>query len=114
MKRLIFVALLSALLLTACMPNYSDGQRSGTVTKLSYKGLIFKSWEGELVAGGLRDAGKEGMAGNIFEFNADHSTVLQLQEAMVNGRTVTVHYHQYWLSPWDIDDDHVVDQVLVH
>lgn len=40
-----------AFILTACMPHYSDGVRSGVISKFSNKGLLIKSWEGTLVQG---------------------------------------------------------------
>ena len=31
------------------LPNYSNGSRIGIVTKISEKGVFFKSWEGEML-----------------------------------------------------------------
>jgi len=45
-----------ALLLTACGRGYSEGERSGVIFKFSSKGLIWKSWEGEMNLGGMRGA----------------------------------------------------------
>ena len=36
--------------------SYSDGWRSGTLTKFSRKGYIFKTWEGEIYQRGAEDA----------------------------------------------------------
>ncbi len=104
LKRTLIVALL---VLSACMPNYSDGTRAGVVTKLSHKGLIFKSWEGELQMGGLAVGGVP----NTFRFNADEAAVEKLQAAMVSGQRVELAYHQYALSPPSIDSDYVVTDV---
>jgi major membrane immunogen (membrane-anchored lipoprotein) len=49
MKKIILIASLS--LLSACGQNFSNGSYIGVVTKLSEKGLIFKSWEGEVSMG---------------------------------------------------------------
>lgn len=37
--------------------NYSEGQRTGDVYKFSKKGLIYKSWEGEMYLGGYHSSG---------------------------------------------------------
>ena len=52
---LLSAALLSAISLSACSP-YSEGERTGVVQKLSYKGIVCKSYEGEQLLGGLRSA----------------------------------------------------------
>ena len=48
-----FAALGIALLLAGC-GEYSDGVRIGTIQKFSYKGLVAKTWEGEMLLGGLK------------------------------------------------------------
>lgn len=56
MKRTAFatiIALALALPLAGCF-EYSDGQRAGTVVKLSKRGFICKTWEGEMNLGGMR------------------------------------------------------------
>jgi hypothetical protein len=95
-------------------PTYSEGNWSGQVTKLSYKGVIWKSWEGELVAGGMRSQStKEGTTAvaNVMEFNADPSVVPALNAAVVSGKRVRLTYHQWLLCPWRIENDHVITSV---
>ena len=99
------------LVLVSCAPNYSKGERVGVVTKLSRKGLFFKSWEGEMLV-----ALPESFGGSIqpekFEFNADESIVDALRTALVTGKRVQLVYRQWALCPWNIDNDHVVYAVL--
>lgn len=101
--------------LAACMPNYSDGSRVGTVTKLSYKGLIWKSWEGEMVMGGVRqnqdENGNLNTVANVFAFNVDPDAVEKVRKAQESGRPVKLIYRQWWLSPLTIQNDHVVIDV---
>ena len=53
-KILIAVAVVIVLFLAFFMfGSYSDGYRAGTVTKLSKKGFIIKTYEGELNTGAL-------------------------------------------------------------
>jgi hypothetical protein len=116
MKILIAISLL---LLTACAPNYSDGSRVGVVNKLSHKGLIFKSWEGEMVMGGMRQQSNtdsdgntsSSMVANVFAFNVDPDMVDQVQAAQRSGRPVELVYHQWLLHPLTIENSHVIIEV---
>jgi hypothetical protein len=112
MKNKIVIALLLAL--TACFPNYSDGDRVGYVTKLSKKGLMYKSYEGEMqldtFTGTVGPNGAMGMT-NVFEFNADDSVVPDLQKAMEQHKRVRLHYNQWGCAPPTIDHDHEINKV---
>lgn len=97
------LALGSALFLTACGQNYSNGSRVGVVNKLSHKGLMYKSWEGEMNLGGFRNKtdgdGNTYVAANTFEFTVlDESVVKRINEAMRTGERVELVYEQ-WLVP---------------
>ena len=73
---------------------YSDGERVGTVTKLSRKGVVCKTWEGEMVMGGLR-SGAEGAVANVFYFSVDRPELVQpLQIALNSGRRVKITYYE--------------------
>lgn len=108
------VALL-ILLLSACAPDYSEGSRVGVVTKLSYKGLIFKSWEGEMVMGGMKrhtdDNGNTSMVANVFEFNVDPPAVEKVKAAQESGQPVELVYRQWLIAPPTIHNVHVIIDV---
>lgn len=74
----------------------SDGTRSGTLTKFSHKGLVNKSWEGELVMGGMRQvattSGSTGVA-NVWSFSVMNSELATKLEGYV-GQEVKLKYHQ--------------------
>jgi hypothetical protein len=57
MRKLLFVLILLivAALAFVTFRSYSDGTRVGTLTKLSRKGYIFKTHEGQLMTGGMTD-----------------------------------------------------------
>jgi hypothetical protein len=117
MKYGITVALM-CLMLCACAENYSNGERKGTVVKLSEKGLIFKSWEGELLIGGVKQKadGKGGSSTvlNVLEFNVQDKDVLKkLEDALENGTEVKLTYKQWLLSPITINSDYVITAVKI-
>lgn len=112
MKR--FMVLTLALLLTGCMPHYSDGVRVGHVQKLSHKGLVFKSWEGELTLEGIstHGVGDSKDIGNVWDFSVCNDDVLkQVQSAIDSQAKVKIAYDQYFIGPWDISTQYVVKSV---
>jgi hypothetical protein len=100
----------SMALLGGCGQNYSNGERAGVITKLSEKGLIFKSWEGEMLI-----ALPAAVAGTTqpenFAFNVAPEAVPKVKAAMASGQRVSVVYRQWALSPPTIDHAHVVVDV---
>jgi hypothetical protein len=81
--------------------DYSDGDRAGTVTKISNKGIFCKSWEGQLAMDNFR-AGQDGKGTtNSFDFSVtDQKIVTELQQDMANGTRVTLHYKQSATTPF--------------
>ncbi len=115
MRKLLAVVF-SCVALSACAPNYSDGQRVGVVTKLSHKGIVFKSWEGMLNQGGFRnstdDNGNTTVVANVLEFNVQDPKVVQdLQTAMETGQRVRLTYNQWLVSPFTIENSYVINKV---
>jgi len=116
MKKLI--AITAVLALTACAPNYSEGSRVGVVTKLSHKGLVFKSWEGSLNQGGTKnitdEQGNSSVVANAIDFNvSDPAMVEKLQAAMNSGERVEITYSQWFAKPITIDNSRVIVAVKV-
>jgi hypothetical protein len=64
--------------------NFSEGYRSGTVLKVSHKGKLFKTWEGQLQL--------DQMGNKIWDFSVyDDSAILeQLKNASIDGHRVTL------------------------
>lgn len=77
---------------------YSDGDRVGVVTKLSHKGILCKTWEGELLVDSLRVLPRGGGSQKVktaWAFTVgDESVVPKLQDAMLSGKRVRLHYQQ--------------------
>jgi hypothetical protein len=81
--------------------NYSDGERIGVLTKFASKGLIWKTYEGEMNLGGLREqSSKSGTSyvANLWEFSIDSQNpdkeklAEQLFDALDKGSTIKVKY----------------------
>jgi hypothetical protein len=94
------IALLSFIvwLLVILYYPYSEGTRTGVIRKLSHKGYIFKTWEGELQMSGIpipSDANQVVTGGNVWSFSVDASNgeiIQALQKAESSGGRVTLHY----------------------
>ena len=76
-----------------CGMGYSEGTRSGILTKVSKKGYIFKTREGELIIGGINQGDGAILPATIFKFSVrDEETYLKLDS--LQGRKVVVSYKQ--------------------
>ena len=71
------VLLLFLPMIFSCSNSYSSGNRIGTITKFSNKGLIWKSWEGELKVSpnGAREDAFTGQY-ETFEFSIDNDATI--------------------------------------
>lgn len=69
--------------------SYSKGERAGYLQKLSDKGWVCKTWEGELALQNM-----PGTAPEIFNFSVrDNAVAKQIQE--LEGQKVAVTYEQH-------------------
>jgi hypothetical protein len=69
--------------------SYSEGERAGYLQKLSRKGWVCKTWEGEILLSSMPGAIPERFAFTV----RDESVVKQLQAAM--GQRVQLTYSQH-------------------
>jgi len=68
--------------------SYSNGERAGWVQKLSHKGWICKTWEGELALVSMPGAASEKFLFTVH----DEVTAEAINKAM--GRRVSLHYEE--------------------
>jgi hypothetical protein len=69
--------------------DYSDGERAGYIQKLSRKGWLCKTWEGELSM-----INYPGAAPEIFHFSVRDDRIAKEIEAVV-GKRVALRYEQH-------------------
>lgn len=96
---------------TGCGSDYSDGDRVGVVTKFSRKGLVCKSWEGEMTLTGFRPAENNTMVANIWKFSADDNIAPQITKAMQTGGPLKLTYRQWAIAPSCQDTDYNITAV---
>jgi hypothetical protein len=86
---LVALLLLAGLyLLGAWSWSYSSGERAGWVQKISHKGWVCKTWEGELALVSL-----PGSAVEKFYFTV-HDDAVAAQITQVVGKRVSLHYEE--------------------
>lgn len=85
---LIVVALVAAYFAAALNWNYSTGERAGWVQKLSKKGWLCKTWEGELSMVSMPGSTPEKFIFTIW----DDQVAEQLNHVM--GKRVSLHYEE--------------------
>ena len=85
----------------------SEGTRTGLLYKISKKGKIFKTYEGQLQLAGAAIMNKE----SVFEFSVANNDVYnQIQN--LEGKNIRVHYKELVDAfPWQGDTDYLVYQV---
>jgi hypothetical protein len=108
------VLIVAAAFALGCDATYSDGDRVGVVTKLSYKGVVNKSWEGELAMDNFKPAPGSSATSNIFEFSVlDDGMRKTLQDDMNAGTRVKLHYRQQVLnSGCTHDSDYIITSAV--
>ncbi|MFY7864196.1 hypothetical protein [Roseateles sp.] len=94
LKRVVLALLLLALLTTGYFYfvlnwSYSSGERAGWIQKLSKKGWVCKTWEGELALVSIPGSSTV----EKFQFTvADDAVAAELTQVM--GKRVTLHYEE--------------------
>lgn len=91
--------------------NYSSGIRYGLLQKFSYKGNIFKTYEGELILSSVRSNANVPLASEKFYFSVnDKNTAEKLMN--LQGRNVTLYYKEKnGTLSWRGDSRYIVDSV---
>jgi hypothetical protein len=110
------ITLLAVLAMTfAYTANFSEGERSGKIMKISKKGVFFKTYEGELDVGGIT-SGKAGL-GSTWEFSLeanDTELYKKISDAMHTAPRVKLYYQEkFFKFPWRGDTKYFVKRIEV-
>lgn len=108
---IILFILLIALVYWKYFFTYSEGNRTGLLQKFSYKGTIFKTYEGELILSSIRSQQNVALASEKFFFSViTKETAKKLEN--LQGHFITVHYKmKNGALPWRGDSKYLVDSV---
>ena len=94
-----------------CGITYSEGTRSGILTKVSKKGFVFKTFEGEINIGGINQGDGTIMPATVFKFSVyDEKTYHKLDS--MQGKKVVVTYKQVLKNFfWQGESDYFIHDV---
>lgn len=83
---------------------YSEGTRAGVVIKVSTRGTIFKTMEGQLNMMSFGAVKSSNAMAEVFEFSVEPGDSLiykELQEVSLTGERVNLHFKErYGVLPW--------------
>ena len=108
----LFLVLLIAIFWYVATGHYSSGDRAGTISKLSERGYVFKTYEGVLNEGGY--SGETGsLQARYWDFSAkDEKIVEDLKKALATGERITLHYEEkFFQFPWNGDTKYFITEV---
>lgn len=93
---------------------YGDGEKAGIITKIRHEGMLFKTYEGEMLLGGSG-------SGQTWAFSIDNSNergenidkiVNDLEEAQRSGKRVRLFYvEESWVGNWRGATGHLIQRV---
>lgn len=112
LRRSLWIALAGLLLFSAGYYIYrtytiSEGTRSGTLFKISKKGVVFKTYEGQLHLAGSMMISQQ----STWDFSAQNAAVYEKLQKF-EGKPVRCHYRQKVDAfPWQGDTDYIVYDV---
>lgn len=76
----------------------STGSRTGVIQKISHRGAICKTWDGEMALAGFKRTGES--TANTWEFTVpDPALVKELEQLAQSQATVTLQYDERWRMP---------------
>ncbi len=84
--------------------SYSSGYRAGTVMKMTKKGFVFKTNEGQMNTGGFvnEDSGETSI---IWNFSVkDDEVVRHIEEAVDKGKKVKLYYDEKYFKIFFLGD----------
>ena len=92
---------------------YSEGYRAGLLQKFSHKGVIFKTYEGELILSSVSSTANVALASEKFQFTVLKKNVNIMYDTL-QGKNVIVHYiEKKGPLTWRGDSRYLVDSIAV-
>ncbi len=96
---------------------FGDGVKAGELNQFTYKGYVWKTYEGRLIQAGFKGSvpktgGTATIQSYIFDFSVANEEIAN-ELMRCSGKTIEVHYKEYLGAlPWRGMQKHVVDKVI--
>jgi len=92
---------------------YSKGDRAGLLQKFSEKGIVFKTYEGEMILSSIQSNANVAIASEKFLFSVEDADIARQME-QIQGKYVVVHYREKnGALPWIGESNYIVDSVRI-
>lgn len=79
---------------------YSTGERTGIVYKISHSGILWKTYDGEMNLGGI-SKNKDNVSVNTWAFSVkDPALVTKITTACEQGEIITIQYKEPYLMTY--------------
>jgi len=112
---LIAAILIAAIVVFLTYVNYSEGTRAGFVIKVSKKGVVFKTWEGQLNLQSFGAANLNNSFSEVFDFSipkGDTALYRLLQDVSLTGERINMHYTEKLIKlPWNGDTKYFITKI---
>jgi len=93
------------------VPFSDSGVKAGILNNVKHKGVIFKTYEGELIQSGFRP-GAQGLQSNEFQFSVESEELFEKLKPL-SGQNVILHYKEYYGAlPWRGYTKFIVDSII--
>jgi hypothetical protein len=120
-KKVVVIALIAVVVVGAVILSfnywavYDEGVRAGNVLRVSKKGMIFKTYEGQLnlqTFGALKGASPIMESFDFSVESSDTQVIKDLEAVALTGERVNLHYvKRYALFPWRGDTKYFITRV---
>lgn len=118
-KRLFIISFILILIFVAyvfiCGMTYSTGTRTGIVIKLSQKGVLFKTYEGELNLGGISEGDGTIMPNRLWKFSVDRNNAMVYETiTQSEGKHVRLYYKEVLKNFfWQSETPYLIEKIEV-
>ncbi len=119
-KKRLFISFLILILISVayvfiCGITYSTGTRTGIVIKLSQKGVLFKTYEGELNLGGISEGDGTIMPTRIWNFSIEKNNAIVYDSiTQFQGKHVRLYYKEVLKSFfWQSETPYLIEKVEI-
>jgi hypothetical protein len=90
---------------------FSEGSRSGSLVKMSKKGILFKTYEGQVNLGGFKSDDDSGISGNIWDFSVKEDHVFRKLEGLEGKKVKLMYREQFRVLFWEGDTKYFIYDV---
>lgn len=109
-----FILVFGTLIYWKFFYDYSEGYRAGLLQKVSHRGNLFKTYEGEIILSSVQSKSDVALASEKFLFSIENQQIAEQMEGL-QGKEVVVHYHEKnGVLPWRGDTKYIVDEVKLN